>query len=455
MMKLATTTLHAATLLLLAGSTTAYAQSFTFRWDGEAAPDTKWENATNWYDETTNVNLNFIVPNRILATETEPAKNFNVHVRNDGTVDFDANTSLALTGDASGTVLINRLLLGSPGSGSGDGTVNVSGGSLNATLSGASTVSVFGRGQDGTLNISGGDVSFGHRMLVGSGLDGHGLINLSGGSLAINRGGNSTIMTGDDISTYGRPSLDLGDDDGGTDPLVNSTTGIFRISGGTFRTRTHVALGRYAIFDVQGSSASDISIGSQGSGDGAWLQYEGATLRAGVDTGGITPIFIDDVDDDGQGDVKFYPGTFLDPYDAGGALENIWHTVMEWDGTLVENGLALTQTAINDGWEMQVNGSELQVRLPGAGGVPGDFNQDGNVDAADYAVWRDNQNSLSALPNDGGLGTPIGAGHYSLWTSTYGASSSPSAALAVPEPTALTALCIATLGLVTTRRCLS
>ncbi len=42
-------------------------------------------------------------------------------------------------------------------------------------------------------------------------------------------------------------------------------------------------------------------------------------------------------------------------------------------------------------------------------GVPGDFNNDTVVNAADYTTYRDNVGSATALPNDGGLGTPIGA----------------------------------------------
>ncbi len=40
---------------------------------------------------------------------------------------------------------------------------------------------------------------------------------------------------------------------------------------------------------------------------------------------------------------------------------------------------------------------------------PGDFNEDGGVDAADYTVWRD------------GLDTLYDASHYLLWRANYGA----------------------------------
>jgi endonuclease/exonuclease/phosphatase family metal-dependent hydrolase len=58
--------------------------------------------------------------------------------------------------------------------------------------------------------------------------------------------------------------------------------------------------------------------------------------------------------------------------------------------------------------------------------LPGDYNGDNVVDAADYTVWRD-----GGAPDDG-------IGGYNLWVSNYGSSNS---AVSVPEPTALL-LCV-------------
>ncbi|MEQ8847476.1 PEP-CTERM sorting domain-containing protein [Botrimarina sp.] len=55
-------------------------------------------------------------------------------------------------------------------------------------------------------------------------------------------------------------------------------------------------------------------------------------------------------------------------------------------------------------------------------GLPGDFNGDGTVDAADYTVWRD------------GLGTTYQQSDYDTWAANYGASAS--GAAGVPEPAA-------------------
>jgi len=68
-------------------------------------------------------------------------------------------------------------------------------------------------------------------------------------------------------------------------------------------------------------------------------------------------------------------------------------------------------------------------------GVPGDFNGDSVVNAADYVLWRDRLGSGTALPNDNSLGTPIDDDHYALWKANFGNSlGSGSVAATVPEP---------------------
>jgi hypothetical protein len=76
-------------------------------------------------------------------------------------------------------------------------------------------------------------------------------------------------------------------------------------------------------------------------------------------------------------------------------------------------------------------------------GLPGDFNDDDRVDAADYTIWRNNAGTNIALPNDNGIGGTIGQDHYKLWKDNFGggsgsaASGFQSATNVVPEPTSL------------------
>ena len=82
-----------------------------------------------------------------------------------------------------------------------------------------------------------------------------------------------------------------------------------------------------------------------------------------------------------------------------------------------------------------------------AAGLPGDYNQNGSVDAGDYVVWRKKLGSGTSLPNDDTPG--VGADEYTRWRAHYGQpSGSGTAAVlggaAVPEPTGVSMLLIAT-----------
>jgi hypothetical protein len=72
--------------------------------------------------------------------------------------------------------------------------------------------------------------------------------------------------------------------------------------------------------------------------------------------------------------------------------------------------------------------------------VPGDYNGDGTVDAADYTVWRDSLgltgNNLAADGNGNGV---IDAGDYDVWMAHFGdhAGSGSGSAATVPEPATL------------------
>lgn len=68
--------------------------------------------------------------------------------------------------------------------------------------------------------------------------------------------------------------------------------------------------------------------------------------------------------------------------------------------------------------------------------IPGDFNQDGSVDAADYTMWRDRQGTASSL-GDANFDGLVTIADYNLWRSNFGYSLTGMghAALAqVPEP---------------------
>ena len=81
--------------------------------------------------------------------------------------------------------------------------------------------------------------------------------------------------------------------------------------------------------------------------------------------------------------------------------------------------------------------------------VPGDYDSDGEVDEADYEVWRATFGHTprgGPLPADGNGNSVVDAADYVLWRKNL--STSPSTGAAVPEPptlifAAVTILCIA------------
>jgi hypothetical protein len=91
-----------------------------------------------------------------------------------------------------------------------------------------------------------------------------------------------------------------------------------------------------------------------------------------------------------------------------------------------------------------ITGSGL-LDVAGPGGLTGDYNNDGKVDAADYVVWRKDPASFGGDP-DG----------YNDWAANFGAmagaGSSGQAVGAVPEPTSVALLMLGVAAAVLGRR---
>jgi hypothetical protein len=107
----------------------------------------------------------------------------------------------------------------------------------------------------------------------------------------------------------------------------------------------------------------------------------------------------------------------------------------------------------NDGhWVLNFNGGSgeyqfgnnsvtidnLKIEFSEKPAAPGDYNNDGIVNLADYTVWRDNLGATIALPNEGADITPgeVTAEDYAFWKSQFGntAGTLMSSASVVPEP---------------------
>lgn len=88
------------------------------------------------------------------------------------------------------------------------------------------------------------------------------------------------------------------------------------------------------------------------------------------------------------------------------------------------------------------------------GGLPGDYNENGTVDAADYVAWR-KAGPTDTLPNDPSPGT-VDQSDYDLWRANFGnttpaSGSAASLGVAVPEPGTFALALLAMLGIGSSR----
>ncbi|MEM9914439.1 MAG: PEP-CTERM sorting domain-containing protein [Planctomycetota bacterium] len=98
----------------------------------------------------------------------------------------------------------------------------------------------------------------------------------------------------------------------------------------------------------------------------------------------------------------------------------------------------MTQFLIDEGY----------IPEPAVVALLGDYNGNGEVDAADYTIWADNFNSTTNLAADGNNDGVVDAADYTIWADNFG--NVAAAAFPVPEPS--TALVLAGLGLIAARR---
>ena len=120
------------------------------------------------------------------------------------------------------------------------------------------------------------------------------------------------------------------------------------------------------------------------------------------------------------------------------------------------SGNGLTGASMRRTGEREFYFNNLRIESTTAGLLPGDYNRNGIVDAADYVVWRDTLGQ--SVPNgsgaDGDGSSKIDGPDYGVWRAHFGTSGSGSASAvnAAPEPSSLVEICLAFLPLEFLRR---
>jgi hypothetical protein len=127
--------------------------------------------------------------------------------------------------------------------------------------------------------------------------------------------------------------------------------------------------------------------------------------------------------------------------------------VLTAGGELTDAGLTLGGSAAGS-FTMSVDTTNDWIMLMttgGGGGVPGDYNGNGTVDAADYTIFRDNLGGDSAVLSGNGSGAAtVVQADYDLWKQNFGSSGTGSTA-AVPEPCSYVLMALGLFALVACR----
>jgi uncharacterized protein YjbI with pentapeptide repeats len=128
--------------------------------------------------------------------------------------------------------------------------------------------------------------------------------------------------------------------------------------------------------------------------------------------------------------------------------------LFDWTGV---NPTGLFNVAGPHIWDLSQLYTTGDVTLAAVGPLPGDYNGNGIVDAADYIVWRANLGGAALLNRSPHLAGPVGPADYAFWNANFGntlAGTAQAAVLsieAIPEPTTLLLLSIGLAALLTIR----
>jgi hypothetical protein len=319
--------------------------------------------------------------------------------------------------------------------------VNISGGTMGddfrlfnesvANISGGTTADVFTFGNS-ELNVSGGNVGFlvleeGSAASVSAGVVGglnirEGAVNISGGTVGgafgagLRAEGGVTTISGGTIIGSG----------------ITLQGGDINISGGTIDGGCGICA-----FAVADGSVVNISGGSFKGNVQGLSALTGTETVFNIYGGTFSPnIYVSD-----DNELHFYGTEFLldgvpiDGLEYGEAFEitnrNVTLTGLLADGSPLSVEL---NSVFASGKDHVSLGALLTVTLV----LPGDYNDDGTVNAADYVVWRNNVGTEAALPNDITPWSVTDADH-NVWRKNFGTSraNGATAAATVPEPSTL------------------
>jgi T5SS/PEP-CTERM-associated repeat protein len=320
----------------------------------------------------------------------------------------------------------------------------------------------------GELHLDGGRIT----SPTGTGLTNNGLVR-GGGDIVANVSNASTgevrIAAGDALVMHGTlANAGLIDIQGGELEVFGATTNSVDIDvrGGTLRFQsglTNLLASQFAIVggdvDVFGAFVNNLGgqvvVGGEShaafhdafTNNGSLLVTAGSELltleNLGMGGGGSLIVELGDSLLDGFGQVQVgntatVAGTLqvdlvggFEPQ-AGDTFQIVTAGVAR-SGTFATENLPVLGGGLT--WDVIYNPMSIVLSVIGPGGITGDFNDDGVVDAADYVMWRKFNGSSATLPNDSSPGQ-VDINDYEDWAENFGATagSGGNAGETVPEP---------------------
>jgi autotransporter-associated beta strand protein len=379
-----------------------------------------------------------------------------------GTVSGGGGASLFFSGGnaANSTINVN----GGAVSGAGGAQIHFGSGAHAGTATVIAGSGVAGAG-GGVINLGGGTIASNARFTVGAGgfavlpsggpievgsIEGAGTIQLGHNELRAGALNTSTTISGPIVGFATNPRLTkIGT---GTLTLTGANTyiGLTKVDGGT------LVINGSTPGSVEVSNGATLKgIGTVG---GTVTVNFGATLSPGLSPGTLT---MDTLAMTPGGILNAELGSAYDRIVASGnvalagtlnvslingfspAAGNAFN-ILDW-GTVAGSFNTLNLPSLGGGltWDISQLYATGVISVAAAAGLPGDFNLDGKVDAADYVLWRKYD------------GTPVG---YDTWRTHFGRTAGSGAGavfvdFSVPEPTiALLALSLAATGVWMHRR---